>query len=157
MKSSETDVIRSEFSAAFPKIAEELGAANLALLLEGASVQEYPAGRTLIRDRMPVDYLYFVLSGTLSAYIEEAGNSMQIATIKQGEWMGEISVLSGEFVASATTITETPCKLVKVHHLTFEKLISENEAVAKVLLDHFIRLMADRFRAPLARPVPKQP
>jgi CRP-like cAMP-binding protein len=142
----------SEFTARFPKIAEGLGPDNLALLLDGASVQEYPAGRTLIRDRMPVDYLYFVLSGTLSAVIEEGGNSMQIATIKPGEWMGEISVLSGEFVASATTITDTPCKLLRVHHITFEKLIAENEAVASVLLAHFIRLMAERFRAPLQFP-----
>jgi CRP-like cAMP-binding protein len=148
--------IIDEFSACFPKMAEELGRSNLESLLEGASVQEYPAGRTLIRDRMPVDYLYFVLAGTLSAYIEEAGNSMLIASVKPGEWMGEISVLSGEFVASATIVSDTPCKLVKVHHLTFEKLIAENEAVAKVMLDHFIRLMAERFRAPLAHPLAPQ-
>jgi CRP-like cAMP-binding protein len=144
--------IIAEFSACFPKMSQELGPQNLESLLDGASAQEYPEGRTLIRDRMPVDYLYFVLSGTLNAYIEEGGNSMMIATIKPGEWMGEISVLSGEFMASATIVSNTKCKLVKVHHLTFEKLIAENEAVAKVLLDHFIRLMADRFRAPLARP-----
>jgi CRP-like cAMP-binding protein len=144
--------LMSEFAACFPKIAQELGPDNVALLLEGATEQEYPAGRTLIRDRMPVDYLYFVLSGSLSAIIEEGGNSMQIATIKAGEWMGEISVLSGEFVASATTITDTPCKILKVHHITFEKLIAENETVAKVLLEHFIRLMAERFRAPLQHP-----
>jgi CRP/FNR family cyclic AMP-dependent transcriptional regulator len=152
MKSADNELILAEFAAAFPAIAEQLGPANLGLLLEGASTQEYPAGRTLIRDRMPVDYLFFVLSGTLSAQIEEGGKSMQIATIRPGEWMGEISVLSGEFVASATTVTLTPCKLLKVHHLTFEKLISNNEAVAKVLLGHFIRLMAERFRAPLTPP-----
>jgi CRP-like cAMP-binding protein len=152
MSSTETNPVVAEFAACFPKMAEELGRQNLESLLEGASEQEYPAGRTLIRDRMPVDYLYFVLSGTLSAYIEEDGNSMLIASIKPGEWMGEISVLSGEFMASATIITNTPCKLVRVHHLTFEKLIAENETVAKVLLDHFIRLMAERFRAPLSHP-----
>jgi CRP-like cAMP-binding protein len=152
MNSTENNPIIAEFSACFPKMAQELGRHNLETLLEGASQQEYPPGRTLIRDRMPVDYLYFVLAGTLNAYIEQDGNSMMIATIKAGEWMGEISVLSGEFVASATIVTDTPCKLVKVHHLTFEKLITENETVAKVLLEHFIRLMAERFRAPLAHP-----
>jgi CRP-like cAMP-binding protein len=55
-------------------------------------------------------------------------------------------------VASATTVTDTPCKLLRVHHITFEKLIAENETVAKVMLDHFIRLMAERFRAPLQHP-----
>ncbi|OGB27462.1 MAG: hypothetical protein A3I66_06135 [Burkholderiales bacterium RIFCSPLOWO2_02_FULL_57_36] len=146
MKSSQAPTVISEFENRFPKIAEELGRHNLEMLLDGASVLEIPAGRTLIRDRMPVDFLYFVLDGTLSGYIEEAGKSKRLDTIKPGEWMGEISVLSGEHIASATIITDTPCKLVKVHHITFEKLIAENEAVAKVLLGHFIALMAKRFR-----------
>lgn len=146
MKTNQAPTLMSEFEARFPKIAEELGRQNLGMLLDGASVLEVPAGRTLIRDRMPVDFLYFVLDGILGAYIEESGKSMQLDKIKPGEWLGEISVLSGELLASATVVTETPCKLVKVHHLTFGKLIAENEAVAKVLLENFIALMAKRFR-----------
>lgn len=150
MKISQAPTLISEFEARFPKIAEELGRHNLGMLLDGASVLEMQAGRTLIRDRMPVDFLYFVLDGALSVYVEEAGKSRQLNTIKPGEWLGEISVLSGELVASATVVTDTAVKLVKVHHLTFQKLIAENEAVAKVLLENFIALMATRFRAPQA-------
>ncbi len=138
-----------EFESRFPQIAQELGRANVEMLLDGASVQEVAAGRTLIRDRMPVDFIYFVLDGTLDVYIEDAGKSHRIAMIKPGEWMGEISVLSGELLASATIVTHTGCKLVKVHHITFGNLITENQTVAKVLLEHFIALMAQRFRAPI--------
>ncbi|MDB5764470.1 MAG: hypothetical protein JWQ21_3465 [Herminiimonas sp.] len=151
MISREHQSTLSGFEARFPQLARELGPVGLELLLDGASVQEFPAGRTLIRDRMPVDFIYFVLDGSLNVYIEQAGESRLIAAIRPGEWMGEISVLSGELLASATIVTDTPCKLVKVHHLTFEKLIRENEIIAKVLLDHFIALMAERLRAPLAR------
>lgn len=150
MKTNQAPTVISEFEASFPKIAEELGRHNLGMLLDGASVLEIPAGRTLIRDRMPVDFLYFVLDGTLGVYIEDAGKSRRLNTIRPGEWLGEISVLSGELLASATVITDTPSKLVKVHHLTFQRLITENEAVAKVLLENFIALMAKRFRAPQA-------
>ena len=148
MKSSQAVTVVAEFEERFPKISEELGADNLELLLDGASVLELPAGRTLIRDRMPVDFLYFVLDGSLGVFIEEAGKSRRLNTVNPGEWLGEISVLSGEMLASATIVTDTPCKLVKVHHITFGKLITENEAVAKVLLEHFIALMAKRFRVP---------
>ncbi len=150
MKTNQTPTVISEFEARFPDIAEGLGRHHVGLLLDGASVVEIPAGRTLIRDRMPVDFLYFVLDGTLTALIEEAGKSRPLATIEAGEWMGEISVLSGEYLASATVVTDTACKLVKVHHITFEKLIAENETVAKVLLEKFIELMAKRFRVPHA-------
>lgn len=146
MKSSQAATVVAEFEERFPKISEELGPENLELLLDGASILELVAGRTLIRDRMPVDFLYFVLDGSLGVFIEDAGKSRRLNTVKPGEWLGEISVLSGEFIASATIVTDTPCKLVKVHHITFGKLIAENEAVAKVLLEHFIALMAKRFR-----------
>lgn len=149
MNHSESLALISDFSTAFPALATELGPDNVALLLDGSTVQDLAAGRTLIRDRMPVDFLYFILRGTLSVFIEEGGKSMQIASAKTGEWLGEISVLSGQYVASATLITDTPCTFVRVHHITFEKLIAENDVVAKVLLDNFIALMAERFRNPV--------
>lgn len=138
------------FEQSFPQLAAALGSANLDQLLEGATIQDFPPGRKLIRDRMPVECIYFVLSGTLSAYIEEGGKSRLISTVREGEWLGEISVLSGELVASATVISDTPCRLLKVHHLTLQRLISENETVAKVLLDALIALMAERLRTPPA-------
>lgn len=137
----------SAFEASFPQLAGALGRANLEQLLDGASTQDFPAGRKIIRDRMPVECIYFVLSGELSAHIEDGGSSRKVGTISQGQWMGEISVLSGEMVASATVISDTPCTLLKVHHLTLQRLITENETVAKVLLDALIALMAERLRA----------
>jgi CRP/FNR family cyclic AMP-dependent transcriptional regulator len=135
-----------QFKASFPQLAEDLGQPNLDLLLDGASAVEFPAGRKVIRDRMPVEHLYFVLAGTLSAYIEDGGNSRHLAVVGPGQWLGEISVLSGEMVASATVVTDSPCKLLKVHHLTLQKLIVGNETVAKVLLEALIALMAERLR-----------
>tara|TARA_R110001599_G_scaffold159052_2_gene346281 strand:- start:97223 stop:97663 length:441 start_codon:yes stop_codon:yes gene_type:complete len=145
MKSTDSTLV-DEFQTQFPDIARDLGDANLAILLEGASVQEIAPERIVIRDRMPVDFLFFVLAGTLSVSIEDNNKSMRLAQIKPGEWMGEVSVLSGELLASATVTTETPCKLLRVHHMTFEKLLTDNEAVAQVLLKHFINLMTKRLR-----------
>jgi CRP-like cAMP-binding protein len=149
MKTSIDQATVLEFVARVPQMARELGRPNVEMLLDGASVQEVAAGRTFIRDRMPVDFIYFVLDGTLDVHIEQDGKSRKIATVKPGEWMGEISVLSGELLASATIITHTTCKLLRVHHITFGNLITENQTVAKVLLEHFIALMAQRFRAPI--------
>jgi len=136
------------FEASFPQLASELGRGNIEQLLDGATIQDFPAGRKLIRDRMPVECIYFVLSGSLSAYIEEGGKSRKVGDVGRGQWLGEISVLSGEMVASATVVSNTPCSLLKVHHLTLQRLISENETVAKALLDALIALMAERLRTP---------
>lgn len=147
MRDSVSPSTIAQFKASFPQLADDLGTANLEQLLEGATAVEVAAGRKLIRDRMPVESLYFVLDGTLSASIEEAGKSKLLGLIGLGQWLGEISVLSGEMVASATVTADTPCTLLKVHHLTLQKLITENEALAKVLLDALIALMAQRLRA----------
>ena len=141
-----TDTLSAEFATRFQKLALELGPSNVDMLLDSAQSQELPAGRTVIRDRMPVDYIYFILDGTLHTFIEQDGASMQLGDIKPGEWMGEISVLSGEYVASATVVTNTPCKFLKIHHIALEKMIAENEAFAKVMLENFIALMAERLR-----------
>jgi CRP-like cAMP-binding protein len=146
MKSTDTQTVTAEFKARFPTIASQLGPEHLSMLLEGASVQELPAGRALIRDRMPVDFLYFILEGALGVYIENAGKSIRVATVKPGEWLGEVSVLSGEFLASATITSDTACTLLKMHHVSFDKLITTNEVIAKVMLEHFIELMARRLR-----------
>ncbi|MBS0307663.1 MAG: cyclic nucleotide-binding domain-containing protein [Proteobacteria bacterium] len=146
MISTERSAIAAEFTRRFSHLAEKLGPDHLNLLLDGASVQEVPAGRAVIRDRMPVDFLYFVLDGSLGVYIENADKSQRIATVQPGEWLGEISVLSGEMLASATITPDSVSKLMKIHHLTFEKLIAEDEVVAKALLEDLIGLMAKRLR-----------
>src|SRR5690606_36943256 len=68
------------FHAAFPSLAKALGPA-VELLLDGAALQSFPAGRKLIRDRMPVECIYLVLEGTLSASIEDGGKSRKLAEI----------------------------------------------------------------------------
>lgn len=138
------------FEASFPQLAAALGRANSEQLLADASVQEFPAGRKLIRDRMPVECIYFILDGSLSVYIEDGGKARRIAEVGPGKWLGEVSVLSGEMLASATVISDTSCRLLKVHHLTLQRLLSDSETVARVLLDALIALMAERLRGTAA-------
>ena len=147
MKPNEIPAVIAEIETRFPKLVSELGRANLEVLLAAASVQEISSGRALYRDRMPVEYLYFILAGTLQVSVELAGKSMPLATVHHGEWLSELSLLSGERVASAAVIAQTPCWVLKLHHLSFEKLIAENDAIAQVLLEQLIELMAKRLRA----------
>jgi CRP-like cAMP-binding protein len=144
-----TTTSSAEFTARFPTIAAQLGD-HLPVLLKDASIQDIPAGRALIRDRMPVDFLYFVLDGSMGVFIENGGKSMRLGTVNPGEWLGEVSVLSGEFLASATIIPDTPARVMKLHQISFDKLIREDEVISTVLLDHFINLMAKRLRGPRA-------
>jgi CRP-like cAMP-binding protein len=136
-----------QFGQRFPQLAAALGAQNLAVLTRAMSTLELPAGRRIIRDRMPVDSLYFILEGEVSILIEEAGRSISLGRVGPGEWLGEVSVLSGEMLASSTVRSETPVKLARLKHQAFEELIVRNEAIASAMLRELVSMLAARLRA----------
>ena len=151
MSTAEKQTHIAEFATTFPRLTEQLGADNLQILMRATTVIELAEGRKLIRDKMPTDAIYFLLNGSMNAFVEEGGVSVALGEVKPGQWLGEISILSGEFLASATVEANTSCKLIKMHHKAFEKLIAENHEIAKVLLENFIALMVARMRSTTAQ------
>ena len=136
----------AEFSTRFPALADELGQANLTKLLESTTSLELPAGRKVIRDRMPVDSLYMILDGKVSISVEASGRSIKLGELGPGEWLGEVSVLSGELLASSTVTTDTPVKFLRLRHEKFEELITKSQEVSSVLLRQLVLMLADRLR-----------
>ncbi len=136
-----------QFADRFPKLAAALGPQNLAILTRAMTMLELPAGRRIIRDRMPVDSLYFILDGEVSILLEEGGRSISLGRLGAGEWLGEVSVLSGEMVASSTVRAETAVRLARLKHQAFEELIARNEAIASAMLRELVGMLAARLRA----------
>ncbi|MBI1965787.1 MAG: cyclic nucleotide-binding domain-containing protein [Betaproteobacteria bacterium] len=136
----------AEFTARFPALADELGQAGLAKLLEATTSLELPDGRKVIRDRMPVDSLYMILDGKVSISVEANGRSIKLGELGPGEWLGEVSVLSGELLASSTVTTETPVRFLRLKHEKFEELIWKSEEISSVLLRQLVLMLADRLR-----------
>ncbi|HEX5464408.1 MAG TPA: cyclic nucleotide-binding domain-containing protein [Burkholderiales bacterium] len=136
----------AELEERFPEMAEALGPRNLEILFRATTSLELPAGRKVIRDRMPVDSLYLILDGEVTISVEEGGRSVHLGEVGAGQWLGEVSVLSGEFLASSTVTTATPVRMLRLRHQAFEDLIATNYEVASVLLRHFVALLADRLR-----------
>jgi CRP/FNR family cyclic AMP-dependent transcriptional regulator len=149
----------TEFSAKFPALAEELGSANLETLLAATTPLELPARRKIIRDRMSVDSLYLILEGKVSISVEANKRAIKLGELGPGEWLGEVSVLSGELLASSTVTTETPSRFLRLRHEKFEELIWKNAEVSGVLLRQLVLMLADRLRksgATLKQPPPVQ-
>lgn len=146
------------FESAFADMAAELGPVNVQILLQHASLVEVEPGRRLINDRMPVEFLYFVVEGELSAYLEVSGRRINLGRIQPGVWLGEISVLSGEAKASSTVEAVTACRLIRLHQRRFVDLIADNVDIAQVLLERFIDEMAKRMRTSIehGEAVPKR-
>jgi CRP-like cAMP-binding protein len=135
-----------DFSARFPALADELGPDNLGRLLEATTSLELPAGRSVIRDRMPVDSLYMILDGRVSISVEAEHRAIKLGELGPGEWLGEVSVLSGELLASSTVTTLTPVRFLRLRHEKFEELIWKSEEISSVLLRQLVLMLADRLR-----------
>lgn len=139
--------MNEEFEKKFPLWASALGTANVNSLLAATSRLELPANRVIIRDRMPVDSLYLILDGEVSITVEENGRAVTLGVIGPGQVLGEVSVLSGEQQASSTVTSLSPVRMLRLRHQAFEDLIASNYAIASVLLQHFVGMLADRLRA----------
>jgi len=145
-----TTTTTADFAKQFPQLAAELGPQNLAYFLGALSVLELPAHRKLIRDRMPVDSLYFLVDGHVSVSVEENGRQISLGELGPGQWLGEVSVLSGEMLASSTVVTRTPVTLFRLRHQAFEEIIHQHPAIGSILLRQLTDMLADRLRVSLA-------
>ena len=135
-----------EFKRRFPGLAGELGPRNVDVLVGSTTALELPAGRKVIRDRMPVDSLYIVLDGELIISVEENKKAIRLGHVGPGQLLGEVSVLSGELLASSTVESRTPVKLLRLRHEKFGELIATNYEVANALLKELVGMLAERLR-----------
>ena len=138
-----------DFCRHFSILAEELGPLHTATFLKDVTVLELPPGRKLMRHRMPVDSIYFIVAGTVAVSVEDAQTSTLLAVLAvlgPGQWLGEVSALSGELMTSATITTQTPARFLRMRHQILEDLITTNQAVANVLLPHLVLMLSDRLR-----------
>ena len=136
--------ISGEFSEKFHSLAAELSASDLDRFLHAVSLIEVPAGRKLIKARMPVDSIYMILSGSLDIFAESKGESIKVSEIGPGELVGEISVLSGDGRASASISTYTDSRLLRLRHQAFEELIAGDGELPVLVLQHLVLLMSGR-------------
>lgn len=138
--------MKEDFEKNFPEWSAALGPVNTGILLGASSLLELPARRVIIRDRMPVDSVYLVLDGEVDISVEERGKAVKLGSVGPGEVLGEVSVLSGELLASSTVTSVTPVKLLRLRHQALEELVATNHDIASVLLKHFVTMLADRLR-----------
>jgi CRP-like cAMP-binding protein len=98
---------------------------------------------------MPVDSIYFLLEGEVAVSVDEGDKMIPLGNLGPGQWLGEISVLSGEMLASSSVTTVTPVKLLRLKHQAFEDLLSSSDVVARAVLDEMVKMLTERLKTSL--------
>jgi CRP-like cAMP-binding protein len=60
--------------------------------------------------------------------------------------LGEVSALSGDYLASATVTTKTQTRFLRMRHQVLEDLIDSNQEISTVLLRYLVLMLSDRLR-----------
>lgn len=137
--------IETEFRQAFPQFAAHLPASGLERLLQNCVAVNFRAGRELIRDKMPTDGIFFILSGEASIYVEEDARTVNLGKVTAGQILGEVSILSRQMVASSSVQAITDMSTLKLKHQPLETLLTDDDT-GPVLLDLLSELLASRLR-----------
>ena len=131
----------------FSMLKEELGEINTEVLLKSMTLLELPAGRNVTRYRMPVDSTYFIVGGSVEVTVDEGKGIITLEhSLDHGHLLGEVSALSGDYLASATVTTVTPSRFLRLRHQALEELLTSNQDISTILLRYFVLMLSDRLR-----------
>jgi CRP-like cAMP-binding protein len=91
-----------------------------------------PAGKTIVQQGQKGDTCYLIRSGRVSVLAETPSGRIKVGQLKEGEFFGEVSVLTGED-RNATVITEEETQLFAIPASTLLEISRANLSIKKNL------------------------
>lgn len=135
----------AKFRLIFPQFATRLSPQGLKRLLASCTRADFRAGRNIVRDKMPTDAVYFVLTGEAAIFVEDNERTINLGTITPGQLLGEVSILSRQMTASSTVQATSNMTTLKLKHQALEGLLTSDET-GPILLDLISEILASRLR-----------
>jgi cAMP-dependent protein kinase regulator len=97
------------------------------------SLKHYEEGSVIVAEGDPGDSMFVVVNGEVSVNTTNAkGRRITLATLGEGEFFGEISLLTGR-PRTATIITNTDSDLLELTRKDYENIVADHPNVADVL------------------------
>lgn len=118
---------------------------DLEWLIENGSAKQLQQGDYLLRQGIPVEAMYFLLTGTLSVELEKP-QPKQLAEIESGEVVGEISLLdSRPSTASIRALDES--LLLEIRHDALKPKLETDLGFQARLYRSLAMFLAQRMRS----------
>lgn len=110
---------------------------ELFAIVSGLTLQNFEAGSIIVTEGEPGGSLFVVTSGRVRAYVKDAvGHSIPIRELQEGEFFGEISLLTGR-ERSATVTATMPCELLELDKGTVEAIARTHPRVNEVIKEFY--------------------
>ena len=123
-------------SAVFRRVSlfSELEAGELEALSRVASVRNYPAGATILREAEPGDQFFVLLRGEVKVFVDSPdGREVVLTHLQAGEFFGEMALFEGETrSASVSALSDT--ELIVLARADFLAVLSHDFSLTKKIL-----------------------
>ena len=135
---AESRTLEEHLAALFPQ------PAMIPDLMRYLERMEAPSGYTLFREGMAADDLYFVETGTVTAYLElPDGARKRLRTMGPGTVVGEMGLYLN-VARSASVCTERPSVLYRLRAASLSRMEQDDAALASAFHRFIVRLVAYR-------------
>ena len=130
--------------------------AELLAVVRGMRLHTYEAGDVVLTEGEPGDSLFIVTSGSVRVFVRNpAGHNFEMGVLKEGEFFGEISSLSGR-PRTGTVVATQHTELLELDKPTVDQIARTHPRVRETLENYYIQ-RASSPEAAAIRAVPVDP
>jgi hypothetical protein len=108
-------------------------------VIRGFRLRTFEAGDVVILEGERGDSVFIVTTGTVKAFVRnpQGGEPVPVRRMTEGDFFGEISVLSGK-PRTATVTAATPCEMLELDRPTLDQITARYPNVRQVLEEFYI-------------------
>jgi hypothetical protein len=107
--------------------------ADLLAVIRGLSLKTCEPGEILVSEGEPGSSLFVLVSGFARVFVRDATRrNRQIRTLQEGEFFGEVSLVTGQ-PRSATVTAAAPCELLELDQATLKAIAADHPQVPLVI------------------------
>lgn len=108
-------------------------------VVRGLELRSYDPGAIIVTEGEPGDSLFVLTHGTVRAFVRnQAGRNAEVRRMDEGEFFGEISLLSGK-PRTATITAATVCELLELERKTLDDIAKRHPRVRKVVAEFYAK------------------
>jgi tetratricopeptide (TPR) repeat protein len=98
--------------------------------------EAYLGGSVIVREGDPGDAMFVITSGAVKVVTKAQGKDLQLAVLKEGDFFGEGSLITGK-PRTATVIAEEESELLKLDRSGFDQVVSRYPRVKEVMVSFY--------------------
>jgi cAMP-dependent protein kinase regulator len=106
-------------------------------VIRGLELRSYDPGTILVTEGEPGDSLFVLTHGTVRAFVRnQSGRNVQVRQMDEGEFFGEISLLSGK-PRTATITASMSCELLELDRRTLDDIARRHPRVRTIVAEFY--------------------